>query len=225
MGTKNNKFYAFIATSGFTLVELLITLAIVAILAVVAIMYLRGQSFKGNDARRKADMERIKVAVEEYEKDHNCYPPYVICGVHPDQPIYPYLNNVPCDPDTNASYFYDYEGSTCPSWYRFYSKLFFIKDPDVTPGIGPNSAFNYVTGSANAPASIVSIPSSTSSAPTPTGSGGSVVESQYYGCKSGACVPIAWDEARPGPECDPSFQSDNCYGRCGPSVLECVNVR
>lgn len=224
MGTKNNKYNGFVKAAGFTLVELLITLSVVAILAVIAIMYLRGQAFKGNDARRKADMERIKVAVEEYEKDHNCYPPYVICGVHTDQPIYPYLNNVPCDPDTNASYFYEYEGSTCPGWYRFYSKLFFLKDPDAVPNIGPNSAFNYVTGSANAPSSVASGGSSTS-IPSGSSGGSPIVESQYYGCKSGACVPIAWDDARPGPECDPSFQDSNCYGRCGPSVLECVNVQ
>jgi prepilin-type N-terminal cleavage/methylation domain-containing protein len=219
MGTKNYRY------TGFTLIELLITLSIVAILATIAIMYVRGQAFKGNDARRKADMERIRIAVEEYEKDHNCYPPYVICGIHPDQPIYPYLNNVPCDPDTNASYFYDYEGSTCPSWYRFYSKLYFTQDPDVVPDIGPNSAFNYVTGSANAPTSVQSTPPNTSSVPNPTGGiEEPIIESQYYGCKSGACVPIAWDETRPGPECDPSFQSSDCYGRCGPSVLECKNI-
>lgn len=217
MGSKNNRHNA------FTLVELLITLSIVAILAVIAIMYLRGQSFKGNDARRKADMERIRVAVEEYEKDHNCYPSYVICGIHTEQPIYPYLNNVPCDPNTNASYFYEYEGSTCPSWYRFYSKLFFTQDPDVIPNIGPNSAFNYVTGSANAP-SVISVDSPPTSAPS-EGETDPIIESQYYGCRSGACVPIAWDDTRPGPECDPSFQDSGCYGRCGPLVLECVNIQ
>jgi prepilin-type N-terminal cleavage/methylation domain-containing protein len=217
MGTKNYRNHA------FTLVELLITLSIVVILAAVAMMYLRGQTLKGNDARRKADIERIKVAVEEYEKDHNCYPQYVNCGVKQSQPIYPYLNNVPCDPTTGASYIYDYPDGLCPGWYRFYSKLEFIKDTAATPGIGPSGAFNYVSGSANAPNSTPSsgggVPSSTS-----VPASGGTVKGDYYGCRSGACVPINWNPARPGPECDPSFQNSSCYGQCGLPILECVTV-
>jgi prepilin-type N-terminal cleavage/methylation domain-containing protein len=212
MGTKNNR------NNAFTLVELLITLSIVVILAVVAMLYLRGQAFKGNDARRKADIERIKVAVEEYEKDHDCYPLYVNCGVVQDQPIYPYLNDVPCDPVTNSSYTYDFPDNACPAWYRFFSDLEFDKDPDAMPGIGPNNAYNYVSGSPNAPISEPYNPSSTSS----PGGGG---ESGFYGCRAGVCVPIDWNENRPGPECDPSFQNSNCYGQCNLSPgLECIMV-
>ena len=43
-------------------------------MAILIVAYLRSQVFKGNDARRKADLKRIGVAVEEYEKDKNCYP-------------------------------------------------------------------------------------------------------------------------------------------------------
>lgn len=212
MGTKNYRHNA------FTLVELLIVFSIIAILAAALIFYFRNQLFKGNDARRKADIARIKVAVEEYEKDHNCYPLYVSCGVFPSQPVYPYLNNVPCDPVTGTSYLYEHENGACPGWYRFYSDLEYLGDLDIIPNIGPNSAFNYVSGSANSPESI---PGSTSSTATPGGSSGS---SLYYGCRSGSCVPINWNPARPGPECDPSFQDVNCYGQCGPSGVECITV-
>jgi prepilin-type N-terminal cleavage/methylation domain-containing protein len=211
MGTKNHR------NNAFTLVELLITLSIVAILAIVALLYLRGQTLKGNDARRKADIERIRVAVEEYEKDHDCYPQYVNCGTNQSQPIYPYLNNVPCDPITNASYMYNYPDTTCPGWYRFYSKLEFTKDPVVTPGIGPNSAYNYVSGSANAPNSVPYDDSTYTEAP----GGGN---GEFYGCRAGRCVPIDWNPTRPGPECDPSFQNSNCYGQCGAPRLECIAV-
>ena len=211
MGTKNHR------NNAFTLVELLISLSVVALLAIVALLYLRGQTMKGNDARRKADIERIRVAVEEYEKDHDCYPQYVNCGMNQSQPVYPYLNNIPCDPITNASYQYDYPDTTCPGWYRFYSKLEFTEDPVVTPGIGPNGAYNYVSGSANAPNSV---PYDDPTYTTAPGGG----EGNFYGCRSGACVPIDWNPGRPGPECDPSFQNNNCYGQCGPAVLECIAV-
>lgn len=209
------------SASGFTLVELLITLSIIVILAAVFMTYFRSQMLKGNDARRKADIDRIKIAIEEYEKDHNCYPQYVTCGVFQDQPIYPYLNNVPCDPVKNVSYIYELQGGACPGWYKLYSNLQYIQDPDVKPGIGPSSAFNYVSGSANAPESVQSIAPTGSATTTPSGG---VKESQYYGCRSGICVPILWNPARPGPECDPSFQDSNCYGQCGPINVECISV-
>ena len=43
----------------------------------------------------------------------------------------------------------------------------------------------------------------------------------YYGCFSGACVPINWDPSRPGPECDPHFQNSTCYSQCSSLELEC----
>lgn len=218
MGAKNFRYDSSSIKSAFTLVELIIVISILSILALIAIMLFSSQTLKGNDARRKSDINRIAIAIEEYEKDHNCYPPYVICGVHPTQPIYPYLNNVPCDPITNASYFYEDQSASCPLWFRIYTVLQYTQDPVAIPGIGPNSSFNYVQGSANAPSV-----SANSTPPPGTGGGGSP-NAQYYGCRSGVCVPILWNPNRPGPECDPSFQDSNCYGQCGPSSVECVQV-
>jgi len=153
MGTKNYRHNSF-TLNGFTLVELMIVAAIIAILATIAILAFQSQILKGNDARRRADINRIKIAVEEYEKDHSCYPPSVVCGVILTQPIYPYLNNVPCDPVTKKSYAYEPScsvASCCPSWYRIYANMDYKRDPTLTPGIGPGSAFNYVSGSDNAP--------------------------------------------------------------------------
>ncbi|MCX6704944.1 MAG: type II secretion system protein [Candidatus Woesebacteria bacterium] len=214
MGRKN------LIGAGFTLVELLIVLAIVAILAALIISFLTGQVLKGNDAKRKGDLDRIKIAVEEYEKDHNCYPQYVTCGVHSEQPIYPYLNNVPCDPVTNASYLYEHDGSAvCPVWFRVYIVLENTEDLSAIPGIGPYNAFNYFVSSGNAPAIIASQASSgPTSSPEP--------QNNFYGCFSGICTPINWNNSRhpPGPECDPNYQNSSCYGVCGVPANECVAV-
>lgn len=198
--------------SAFTLVELIIVVSILAILAVVALIALRGQIFKGNDAKRKADINRIKVAVEEYEKDHNCYPLPSLLSCNPGTAMRPYIDKIPCDPQTNSSYYYAYQDSSCPGWYKVYTNLENTADPAAIPGIGPSSAFNYVDGSANAPLDSSSSPSSPT--PTPAG-GGSSVQNNFYGCFSGSCNPISWDSARPGPECDPNFQNSSCYGQCG----------
>lgn len=207
MGRKN---------SAFTLIEILIVVVVIAMIAVLLIMALKGSFFRGRDARRKSDIDRIKIAAEEYEKDHNCYPPpeLMYCNVPPlnGTGLVPYLNKIPCDPVTNASYFYFYEDSdpSCLRWFKIYTVLENIKDVSVEPGIGPGWSFNYVAASPNAPLE--------------GGSSGSLVgsDSGFYGCLSGVCSPIGWNTSRPGPACDPNYQNSTCYGQCGPPAKECV---
>jgi general secretion pathway protein G len=204
MGTKNSR--------AFTLVELIIVITIIGALALIGILFFRGQIGKGTDARRKADINRIKVAVEEYEKDHSCYPSPDLMVCDPGTGLQPYLDKIPCDPATNASYYYEYQDAVCPSWYRIYTNLSNLNDPLVDTGIGPNSAFNYVSTSTNAP------PYSAGQ----TGGTGGGSPSGFYGCVNGACIPINWDSSRPGPECDPNYQNPTCYGQCGPQSHECI---
>src|SRR3990170_6469076 len=94
--------------SGITLTELMIVVVIIAALALLAFWALRTQIFKGYDARRKGDIARIKVAVEEYEKDHDCYPLPQLVVCDPGTGLRPYLDSIPCDPRTGASYYYDH---------------------------------------------------------------------------------------------------------------------
>lgn len=199
---------------GLTLTELLIVISIIAFLAILIVAYLRSQVFKGNDARRKADLKRIGIAVEEYEKDKNCYPLPSLLSCNPGKGLLPYLNKIPCDPVTDATYLYDYEDSVCPKWYRIYGKLENEQDPDSILGIGPNSAYNFEYSSPNAPEIV-----SSQAGPTPSGS--PMIVDNFYGCVSGACVPITWDPARPGPICDPNYQNITCYGQCVNLDFEC----
>ncbi len=218
MGTKNYRHNA------FTLVELLIVFSVIAILAVLLVAYFRSQIHKGNDARRRSDINRIKIAVEEYEKDNDCYPllsEMQSCGTDPAIAIHPYLNNVPCDPVTKQPYIYEPSCITdgcCPVWYRIYADMDYEQDPYLTPGIGPGSAYNYVAGSDNAPTAV----SSTTPTPTPGGSGLDPDGVQFYGCRSGVCVPIIWDPTIPGPECTINWRNSICNDSCGPPGLECV---
>jgi type II secretory pathway pseudopilin PulG len=197
-------------SKGLTLIEVLIVVGILTFLVLMVLLAFRNQIFKGNDAKRKGDIHKIQVAIEEYEKDYNCYPlpSQVVCD--PGTGLQPYLDKIPCDPTTDASYYYEPEDATCPEWYRLYTVLENEKDADLISSIGPQGDFNYYASSPNAP---IPIPSSSGDSDSE--------ESDFYGCRSGVCVPILWDSSRPGPECDPNYQSPSCYSQCGPPANEC----
>src|SRR5690242_15379639 len=94
---------------GFTLTELIIVVSIIGFLAVLSLIYLRTQTFKGTDAKRKSDIKNIQVAIEEYEKDNDCYPLPQVVTCEPGTGLSPYMSKIPCDPTTKASYYYEYD--------------------------------------------------------------------------------------------------------------------
>ena len=204
---------------GMTLVELMVVLGVIAFLAVLISSYLRTQTFKANDARRKAEIKRIAVAVEEYEKDNNCYPLPTLVSCNPGTGLRPYIDKIPCDVTSGASYLYEHEDSVCPHWFKIYADLDNEKDSDYRALIGPNGAFSFVYESPNSPETT------TYASETPQTSGPTTVpeipQTDYYGCKNGVCVQIGWDSTRPGPECDPHFQNPTCYSQCGSMTNEC----
>lgn len=204
MGKKNIKLPR--PDSGLSLVEVIIVLVIIAILILLILLFLRGQLFKAHDAKRKSDISRISVAVEEYEKDHNCYPSYVSCGTVADQPVYPYLNQVPCDPVTQASYYYDTDISgTCAKWYRLSTSLEYTSDPQVLPYCGPGGVYNFYQGSPNAPSCQYT------------------QRAGKWGCKKGVCVSLLWDNSNSRWECEPNYSSlRSCQNVCEPEGQQCT---
>ena len=138
-------------TLGMTLTEVMIVSLVIVTLIIIALSSLRTQIFKSADARRKAETRRIGIAVEEHEKDNNCYPLPSLVTCNPGIGLRPYLDKVPCDPETNASYMYVHEDNSCPKWYKIYSSLQNENDPDFTAGLGPGAVYSYVYTSPNAP--------------------------------------------------------------------------
>lgn len=211
MKNKNTKL-----SKGFTITEMIIVVSIIMILAALIIVSYIQQQHKGNDAKRKADMDRIKIAVEEYEKDHNCYPDestMIRCGSDSSIAIHPYLNDVPCDPVTRLPYPYETDTAACHTWYRLYGDLQNEQDPVAIPSIGPANSFNYYVSSENATKPISN--SSATSLPSPSGSYSSPgpLLIQYWGCIDGVCTQIGTSGS--GPDCQPGYDNSNCYGQCG----------
>ena len=104
---------------GFTIVELLIVIVVIAILAAISIVAYTGIQQRARDSERKADLAAIAKAVELYKADNGHYPPAASGGwctqlSHPSIPqlrtaLSQYMGSIPEDPlynDTYQDYFY-----------------------------------------------------------------------------------------------------------------------
>ncbi|MBI2330350.1 prepilin-type N-terminal cleavage/methylation domain-containing protein [Candidatus Daviesbacteria bacterium] len=59
---------------GFTLVELLVTVAIIAILSAIGLMVYSSVLKQGRDSKRQSDLRSIQSALEQYYADQGFYP-------------------------------------------------------------------------------------------------------------------------------------------------------
>lgn len=63
-----------VSKSGFTIVELLIVIVVIAILAAISIVAYTGIQQRGRDSQRKSDLASIGKAIELYHADNGVYP-------------------------------------------------------------------------------------------------------------------------------------------------------
>ena len=59
---------------GFTFIEMLVTITIIAVLMAIGVTNFRVANQKARDGRRKADLEQIRAALELYRTDQGTYP-------------------------------------------------------------------------------------------------------------------------------------------------------
>ena len=140
---------------GLTLIELMIVMALVAILA----MTLWGNFFtsltKGRDSRRKQDFDAISKSLELYYNDNRGYPlPTIIqwgtAFTNPNNSTVVYMQKLPTDPTyPSFSYCYDSDGT----YYKLYAMLENQNDPKIIPTVtcapSPGVNFNYGISSPN----------------------------------------------------------------------------
>lgn len=127
---------------GFSLIEILIVMAILVILMTIMAMTINPIAMrqKAGDARMKKDLQRIKVAFEEYRSDkkrypNNSAPDYLLtklmtrenCGTGV---FAPWLVPWPCDSNGNP-YAIRAEDGDWPRWFKVVAKLDNEKDGDI----------------------------------------------------------------------------------------------
>lgn len=99
---------------GFTLIELIVVLAIIALIASVVIATIGSAQAKSRDTKRKSDMAQVVRAIEYYRTENDAYPPHGgtqfggctssnCLSVLTDELVSRYIPAIPTDPRAGNS--------------------------------------------------------------------------------------------------------------------------
>lgn len=183
------------ATTGFTLTELLLVIALIAILSLSAIIGYRLQLAKGFDTVRKQDIDSLKIAFEHYYSDHLCYPTTEILTDCGGIELQPYLNKIPCDPESKQPYSLVIDTPVCAQKFFLFAELTNANDPQAT------CPSRYGDASGNSVADEIEARCR----------GQNFCSNGYWGCVQGQCILIS---ASTKPSCSPLFCTGTCQDSC-----------
>lgn len=112
---------------GFTLIEILVVIVIIASVSVIGIFIIGAKIKQARDARRRSDLSEIRVGLEQYYSEQSVYPANLAFN---DQPLTGpagqiYLPRVHHDPINTGSYLYAYLAtpSASPQSYSLCAQL------------------------------------------------------------------------------------------------------
>ena len=97
---------------GFSLIELMVVVSIIAVLATVGMVSYRSANARARDSRREADVQQIRTALEMYRTDNGEYPDTSDID---DLATDGYMQTLPTDPGDGSDY--DYTRNT-PTTYE-----------------------------------------------------------------------------------------------------------
>jgi general secretion pathway protein G len=145
------KYLGNMKNKGFTLLELIVAMAILAIITTALWGNFFSALYKGRDSRRKQDLESVTRALELYYHDNKAYPTALPSlgtpFVHPTNGAVIYMEKLPLDPASSGLYCYNSDGKS----YKLFANLENTEDPKVllTPAQCDSHDFNYVITSSN----------------------------------------------------------------------------
>lgn len=112
---------------GFTLIEILVTVAIIGILATLISISVMGSQKKARDTKRTADASSMMTAIGQYKENSGVYP--APCGATENfcefsgAALDPYLSVLPKEPKTNKNYLYQNVGANYQIYVQYESDV------------------------------------------------------------------------------------------------------
>ena len=152
------------AQKGFTLVELLVVMAILGVLVTIIAGGFRSAQARGRDAERKSDLKQISQSLELFFSDYGRYPgddtgrimgcPYSVGGSSPctwgvseltdTKTIY--FKTLPADPTSSLDYYYRIVPASGNQKFQLFAHLENTEDQDCLGGDCQASPVAYMCG-------------------------------------------------------------------------------
>lgn len=218
-------------TKGLVLIELLITITVFVLFFIAVFLLMPTQVARARDALRKSNIDKITKFIEDYYSDTDCYPVSIpVCGNSFTLGDRTYMADIPCDPETNNSYVYVSEISSCPKWFQLYGILEYVADTAIDKvgcrnGCGPECQFNYGASSPNVRLNSLCREAAveiTPSTPVPTAVPAEV-PLQYVCAPGGGCETFMYPELSGCP--DIYLNDPTCQGQCSNPKNRCHDSR
>lgn len=134
---------------GFTLIEILIVCAVIAVLAGITVLFSGPSRMKARDSRRLSDITQIQAALESYfaeqPRTNAKYPEQTDYGVVPEVLAPKHIAEVPSDPSGSDSP-YKYMSISNGKGYCLAAKFEGVS-PNTTVPTGctaPTTGYNYI---------------------------------------------------------------------------------
>ncbi len=136
MSAQNKGFTTFMKTErGFTLVELMVVISIIAILSMIGLTMYSSAQKSSRDGKRRADIQAIQTALEQYRTDHGAYPAggwdCSAAGTTWIPGLSGYFSNgiMPVDPINTT-----YADGCAPGGYAKYNYMYYAADHGAADG-------------------------------------------------------------------------------------------
>jgi type II secretion system protein G len=129
---------------GFTLIEMMIVVAIIAILVSILVPNFIRARAQAQTAACESNLKEIATALELYETDNDQYPPSNTVNAS-DTDLQPYLKQTPVDPAAGPTAYYTYtvtSGNTSSASYTILCPG--IHDPGTLQTISPGTTYTHI---------------------------------------------------------------------------------
>lgn len=139
---------------GFTLIEVLIVIVLIGVIVLTSVIGFKQQKIKAFDAKRKSDIEEIRVALHDFYIDNSCFPKELpACGNSLDSGKGAHMRLIPCDPD-GKDYVYQVPEDECPQTFKVLTNIKIDRDISIDKvgcrnGCGRECNYNYGVSSSN----------------------------------------------------------------------------